>query len=348
MKGFTIGDQCVGPDERTFVIAEAGSNHNGELELAKKLIDVAANAGADAVKFQTFRADELYLEDSGTVEHVDDERSIYEVVESMEMPYEWIPELYEYCRDRDVFFMSTPFDERSIDELLDYVPAWKVASFTCTHHPFLRTLAGTDKPVIMSTGAHEKAEIRESVDVLEDAGVDGLALLQCVSVYPTPLSEINVRAVETLRETFDVLTGLSDHTCDPVVAPSAAVALGASVVEKHVTLDKSMEGPDHEFALEPDEFDRMVTAIRQTERALGDGTVGIRERECPVRARAKLGIHAATDIEEGERIGTEQVTVVRPGQRERGLEPKHLDDVVGARARINIEYMEGITWDLLQ
>src|SRR6056297_1865571 len=148
METFEIGSQSVGPGEPTFIIAEAGSNHNGDLKTAKELIDVAVDAGADAVKFQTFRAEDLYVEDSGDVEYLDDDRSIYDIIESMEMPYEWIPELYEYCRDRGVHFLSTPFDERSASHLREYVPAWKVASYTSSHHPFLRYLADTDKPVI--------------------------------------------------------------------------------------------------------------------------------------------------------------------------------------------------------
>ncbi|OYR79477.1 shikimate dehydrogenase, partial [Halorubrum ezzemoulense] len=185
----------------------------------------------------------LYVEASGEVEYLDDDRSIYEIIESMEMPYEWIPELHDYCLDRGIQFMSTPFDERSAAELAEYVPAWKVASYTSSHIPFLEHLAKTDKPIIMSTGAHELDEVAESVAALRDSGASELILLQCVAAYPTPISEINVGVVETLREEFDVPTGLSDHTLDPVTAPSAAVALGACVIEKHFTLDKSMEGP---------------------------------------------------------------------------------------------------------
>ena len=271
METFEIDGRPVGPGEPTFVIAEAGSNHNGDLETAKELIDVAVEAGADAVKFQTFRAEDMYVEDSGEVEYLDDDRSIYDIIESMEMPHEWIPTLHDYCVAQDIYFLSTPFDERSAELLSEYVPAWKVASYTSSHHPFLRELAASDKPLIMSTGAHELAEVRESVEVLESAGVSGLALLQCVAAYPTPLEDINVRVVETLADEFEVPVGLSDHTLDPVTAPAAAVALGANVIEKHITLDKSMEGPDHQFALEPDQIAEMVAAIRDTEAALGTG-----------------------------------------------------------------------------
>jgi N-acetylneuraminate synthase len=345
MEGFHVGDRRVGPDEPAFVVAEAGSNHNGDLGTAKELIDVAADAGADAVKFQTFRAEDLYVEDSGEVEYLDDDRSIYEIIESMEMPYEWIPELHEHCRDRGVQFMSTPFDERSAEELAEYVPAWKVASYTSSHHPFLRYLAGTDKPVVMSTGAHELEEVRESVDVLREADCADLVLLQCVAAYPTPLSDINVRVVRTLRETFGVLSGLSDHTLDPVTAPTAAVALGASVVEKHFTLDNSMEGPDHQFALEPDELDAMVTAIRDTEAALGSGEKRVADIEIELHDAARRYVQATTEIPAGTRFTEENVGVLRPGRNDSGLPPRSYEDVLGERAVRDIEPGEGIRWD---
>lgn len=340
-----IGEPELSETDHTFVIAEAGSNHNGDLDTAKQLIDVAADAGADAVKFQTFRADDLYVEASGEVEYLDDDRSIYEIIESMEMPYEWIPTLHDYCRERGVAFMSTPFDERSADELAEFVPAWKVASYTSSHHPFLRYLAETEKPVIMSTGAHDFDEVAESVAVLNDTGCDGLALLQCVAAYPTPLDEINVRVVETLREEFDVPTGLSDHTLDPVTAPSAAVALGASVVEKHFTLDRSMEGPDHEFALEPDGLNRMVAAIRDTEAALGSGEKRVLDAENELYEKARRGIHVVRDVSAGERLTDDDLRVLRPGERTTGLHPKHYDEVVGRTTARAVSAGEGLQWD---
>jgi N,N'-diacetyllegionaminate synthase len=348
MGAFAIGDRAVGPDEPTFVIAEAGSNHNGSIETAKQLIDVAADAGADAVKFQTFRAENLYVEESGGVKYLDDERSIYDIIESMEMPYEWIPELHEYCRMRDLYFMSTPFEERSSEELAEYVPAWKVASYTSSHHPFLRSLAQTEKPIIMSTGAHGLDEVRESVDVLQDAGANDIALLQCVASYPTPLNAANVAVVRTLQEEFDLPAGLSDHTLDPVTAPASAVAPGASVVEKHFTLDKDMEGPDHEFALEPDELTRMVTAIRDTETVLGGREKSVQSVEGELYRKARRGIHASRDIEAGERISEDDVKILRPGDKQRGLHPKYFEEIQGMRAAGYIPRGTGVSWDDLE
>ena len=345
MAEFNIGDRPIGPDEPTFVIAEAGSNHNGDLEIAKELIEVAADAGADAVKFQTFRAEDMYVEDSGEVEYLEDERSIYEIIEDMEMPYEWIPELHDYCQEQGVEFLSTPFDERSAEKLAEYVPAWKVASYTSSHIPFLEYLAGTDKPIILSTGAHNFDEVAESVSVLRDAGVSDLVVLQCVAAYPTPLSEVNVRVIETLQDEFDVLAGLSDHTLDPVTAPSAAVALGAGVVEKHFTLDNSMEGPDHQFALEPDELNRMISAIRNTEQALGSGEKRVLDVEQELYEKARRAIHAVRDIEAGDVISDEDVKVLRPGEKEAGLDPKFYDEIIGETVTRDVEKGDGIQWD---
>ena len=345
MEPFEIGGRPVGPGEPTFVIAEAGSNHNGDFETAKDLIDVAVEAGADAVKFQTFRAEDLYVEDSGEVEYLDDDRSIYDIIESMEMPHEWVPKLHDYCREQEIYFLSTPFDERSAEVLSEYVPAWKVASYTSSHHPFLRELAASEKPIIMSTGAHDLAEVRESVEVLQNTGVSGLALLQCVAAYPTPLEDSNVKVVETLADEFGVPAGLSDHTLDPVTAPAAAVALGASVVEKHFTLDKTMEGPDHEFALEPDELTEMVTAVRNTEAALGTSKKYVLDVESELHDKARRAVHAVDDISAGEEFTPENIKVLRPGEQQAGFHPKFYDELLGETAARDIQKSTGIQWE---
>jgi len=345
MTTFYIGDKPVGPEEPTFIIAEAGSNHNGDLATAKDLIDAAAAAGADAIKFQTFRADEMYVEESGGVEYLDDDRSIHEIIESMEMPYDWIPELHNYCREHGIYFMSTPFDERSAAELAEYVPAWKVASYTSSHHPFLQHLAKTDKPIIMSTGAHNLGEVRESVEVLADGGSTDFALLQCVAAYPTPIEDINIRVVERLSTEFNVPVGLSDHTLDPVTAPTTAVALGASIVEKHFTLDKSMEGPDHQFALEPDELDKMVSAIRDTESALGTDEKEVLPVEEELYEKARRAIHTTTKIEVGDEFTEENIAVLRPGEQNTGLHPKFYNEILGQTAANDVPKGNGIRWN---
>jgi N-acetylneuraminate synthase len=197
----------------------------------------------------------------------------------------------------------------------------------------------------MSTGAHDLDEVAESVSALRDAGVSDLVVLQCVAAYPTPLSEINVRAIEILQEEFDVLSGLSDHTLDPVTAPSAAVALGASVVEKHFTLDKSMEGLDHQFAIEPDEFDQMISAIRDTEKALGTGEKQILEIEQELYQKARRAIHATETIPQGNEFTPNNIDILRPGSREQGINPKFYDEVIGNTATRNIQKGAGIQWE---
>lgn len=196
----------------------------------------------------------------------------------------------------------------------------------------------------MSTGAHSIDEVQESVEVLKNAGVDDLALLQCVAAYPTPLSESNVRVVQTLRDTFKFEAGLSDHTLNPVTAPSAAVALGASIIEKHFTLDKTMEGPDHQFALEPDELDEMVTAIRDTESVLGSGEKRVLEVEKELYEKARRAVHAVKDINPGDQLTVENVEILRPGERDAGLHPKYYEEIIGKTATRNIPKGTGIQW----
>ena len=342
-----IGGHGIGEDG-TFVIAEAGSNHDGSLDQAKELIDVAAEAGADAVKFQTFSAETMYSRKGGSVEVGEGERSLYDLVAEMEMPYEWIAELDDYCAGRGVVFMSTPLDDRAIEELDDHVPAFKVASSTLTHHPFLERLAAAGKPIVASTGAHTLDEARESLSVLREAGAEEVALLHCVSSYPTPPEQANVRAVATLADEFDVPVGYSDHTLDPTVAPVAAVALGATIVEKHFTLDRSLEGSDHGFALEPDELAQMVSAIRLTEEMLGDGEVDVQEAERGWYENARRSVQATTDIDPGAIITEENVAVLRSGTRTPGVAPKHYEEVLGAITTTRISEGDGVTWDDLE
>lgn len=343
MDSIRIGDREVGPDEPTFVIAEAGSNHNGDFSLAKDLVDAAADAGADAVKFQTFRADEMYV----PPEETNETDGLFDTFKSLEMPYEWIPELAEYCESRDILFVSTPFDERSAAELDEHVPAFKVASLSMSHYPFLEQLAEMDKPLLVSTGSHEQSEVAETVEFLRDKNVTDLVLLQCVTSYPTPLNDINVRVVETFQSEFDVLSGLSDHTTDPTTAPASAVSLGAAVVEKHFTLDNSMEGPDHSFALEPGELEAMVSSIRKTEQALGTGDKRVLDIEEELYENARRAIQAVRDITSGEKLTERNVAVRRPGDSTRGMSPRHYENIIGRKANADIERGEGITTDVV-
>jgi len=341
------GDRTIGPEEPTYVIAEAGSNHNGDLETAKRLIEVAAKAGADAVKFQTFRAEEVYVEESGSTEYLGEERPIYEVISELEMPYDWVPELHDYCREHGVDFLSSATDSHSVDIIEEYVPAFKIPSYTMSHFEFLDYVAEKGKPIILSTGAHEFNEIREAVERLRDRGVTELVVLHCVAAYPTPLESINVRVVERIQDELGVLSGLSDHTLEPTAAPCAAVALGGCVVEKHFTLDRSMEGPDHGSSLEPAELNQMVSSIRDTERALGTADRPVYDVERELYETARRRIHATKDIPAGEKISRDNTAILRSGKQPNGLTPKHYTDVLGMVTTRPISAGHGIRWEMI-
>lgn len=335
METLTIGNQPVGPDEPTFIIAEAGSNHNGDLETAKELVDVAADAGADAVKFQTFRANKMYPDDH-ELQLLDSDESAYDLFKRLEMPYEWIEELYQYARSRDLYFISTPFDNESADELADYIPAYKVPSSLLVHHPFLEYLSQQGKPIIMSTGGKTIQQVEDAVDVIRNSGSTELILLQCTTAYPTPIDRANLQVIRSYREQFDLPTGLSDHTVEPSIAPTMAVALGANVIEKHITLDKSMDGPDQFFSLEPDQFKQMVTHVRKAETAMGSGekTVLDVEQETPT---GEPCIHAVEDLSPGDRISDSNTAFLRPVDDNCILPPSEFDSVMGKEVCTEIE-----------
>ena len=333
MKVIEIGGRKVGAGHPCFVIAEAGSNHNGDLEQARRLIAIAADAGADAVKFQTFRASKLYPRSAGTSDYLELDQSIYDIIAAMEMPYEWIPILAAEAAKRNVLFLSTPFDERSADELEPHVPAYKIASYEMTHIPLVRYIARKGKPIIMSTGTAELSEVRESVQAIRETGNEELILLQCTASYPAPIDALNLRTIQTMRREFDLGVGLSDHSRDPVVGPVAAIALGACVIEKHFTFSNELPGPDHRYAIEPDELRAMIARIREAEAALGSGEKVTNEVEHELREYARRTIFAAKDITAGEVFTTENVAVLRAGKAGHGLPPAALDTILGRKAR---------------
>lgn len=341
MEKLRIGKRTVGEGEPCFVIAEAGSNHNGKLEQAKKLIDEAARAGADAVKFQLFKAEKLYVKTAGSADYLKDGKSIFQIIKDMELPEEWLGTLASYCDKRGVIFLSSVFDEESADLLDKYVPAHKIASYECNHVPLIRHVARKGKPVIISTGASTMEEIKDAVDAVRSEG-GKLALLQCTAKYPAPLTAVNVRVVQTLKEKFNVPTGFSDHSREPFIAPLAAVALGASIIEKHFTLDNSLPGPDHKFALEPHELKLFVEYIRGTEKALGTSEKFVIPEEKELYEFAKRSIHAIKDIRKGEKFTDENIAALRPGKAGRGLPPKYLEQIIGKKAKRDISVWKGI------
>jgi len=332
MREVSVSGRSIGDGRPCFIIAEAGSNHNGSLEQAKRLIDVAADAGADAVKFQVFRAARLYPQSAGMSDYLKISKPIYEIIAGMEMPYAWIPELADYCEGREILFLASAFDEESVDILEPYVPAFKIASYEMTHLPLVRHVAKKKKPVIISTATADIGEVREAVEEFRSTGNDQLMLMQSTASYPAPLESLNVRAVQTLKRAFGVPAGLSDHSRDPLVGPLSAVALGANLVEKHFTLNNELPGPDHRFALEPDELRLMVRKVREVERALGMGEKAVQEVEAELRAFARRSLFAARDIAAGETLTQENVVVLRRGKLGAGLSPKHYECVLGRRA----------------
>lgn len=335
-KRVQIGNRWIGDGEPCFIIAEAGSNHNGNLEQAKRLIDVAASAGADAVKFQVFRANRLYPKSAGLSNYLKMPKSIYDIIAEMEMPYEWLPELATYCREKGVLFLASVFDEESADQLDPHVEAFKIASYEMTHIPLIRYVASKGKPVIISTGTANLDEVAETVDEFQRTGNDGLVLMQCTAAYPAPVESLNVRAVATMKSAFSVPVGLSDHSRDPLVGPLAAVAVGANVIEKHFTLSNELPGPDHRFALEPAELRLMIQKVRETEKALGTGEKMMHPVEAELRGFARRSMFALRDIAEGEEFTRENIAVLRCGNLKPGLEPKRFHEILGKRALRNI------------
>lgn len=314
-----------------FVIAEAGSNHNGSLDSARRLIDVAATAGADAVKFQVFRAQRLYPRSAGVSDYLGLETPIYDVIREMELPYEWLPLLADECRGTGVAFMATPFDEESADRIDPFVDVHKIASYELTHLPLVEHVARLGKPLVVSTGTATLAEVGETVAAVRAAGAE-LTLMQCTAAYPAPFEALQLRAITTMREAFGVPVGLSDHSRDPVVAPVAAVALGAATLEKHFTLSNDLPGPDHRFALEPHELECMIRAVRDAKAALGDGRKEIEPAERELHAFARRAVFATAPIAAGETFGDHNVAVLRCGKLQAGLPPCELPAVLGRRA----------------
>ena len=315
-----------------YIIAEAGVNHNGSIDLAFKLVDAAKRAGADCIKFQTFKSENLVSHNAQKAEYQKDttgEGSQVEMLKGLELSYDEFLALKDYCDKIDICFLSTPFDFDSIEFLKSIdMPFWKIPSGEITNYPYLVSLAKTGKPVVMSTGMCEMEEIRAAINVLKENGTKDISLLHCNTEYPTPFSDVNLRAMQTMRDIFGLEVGYSDHT-KGIEVPIAAVALGASIIEKHFTLDRNMEGPDHKASLEPDELAEMVTSIRNIEKALGDGNKTPSSSEMKNITVARKSIVAAMNINAGEMLTEDNLTVKRPGT---GISPMKWNKVLGTRA----------------
>lgn len=347
MKVVHIGDRPVGDGAPVYIIAEAGSNHDRDLAQAKRLIEVAAEAGADAVKFQTFLADRIVAETTTRAAYLDGilppGQTMSELFRGLELPREWHADLKQYAESCGLDFVSTPFDHEAVD-LLDGlgVKVFKVATYELWHLPLIRDIASRGKPIICSTGMADIGEVQDAVDAVRSVGNDQLILLHCVVNYPPPFAELNLRAIETMRRAFDVPVGWSDHT-PGWLAPVVATALGAAVVEKHFTTDRTRPGPDHRFALEPDELGAMVRAIRDAQAALGDGVKRMAPAEADLYVTARRSLFAARAIPAGATVTDDDVAILRPGT---GIEVRDLPKVLGRTTRRRVEHHEPLSWEM--
>jgi sialic acid synthase SpsE len=350
----SIGKRKIGGSNPCFVIAEAGANFRisedpeENYKQAITLIDIAADAKADAVKFQVYRASKLYVKDSGCADYIGKKKDIYEIIGEMELPYEWLDKLKEHAEKKGLIFFACPFDPKSADELEKTgVNLYKIASYSITNFPLLKHIAEKGKPIIMSTGASDLKEISEAVQYIKKCGNEQIILMQCTAKYPAPLSTVNLKVIPTLIEKFNIPIGISDHSREPTVAPMGAVALGAKVVEKHFTTDNSLPGPDHGFAILPKELKEMVSMIRKMEEALGDGEKTVSSDEFELHGFARHFIYSIKPIKKGEKFSSDNINTLRSGKQSHGLDPKYYDRIIGRIAEKDIGEQVAITEEMV-
>jgi N-acetylneuraminate synthase len=343
-----IGRHRIGRGNPAYIIAELSANHNQDFDQTIALVRAAKDAGANAIKLQTYTADTLTIQSNKDQFQISggtlwDSRSLYDLYSEAYMPWEWQPKLKTLADDLGLDLFSTPFDHTAVDFLETMsVPAYKIASFEIVDLPLIRRVAQTGKPLIISTGMATLAEIDEAVSTARSAGAMQIALLKCTSAYPSPPEEMNLLTIPHLAQAFGTPAGLSDHTLG-IAVPVGAVALGACIIEKHFTLSRAINGPDSAFSLEPHEFKAMVDAVRTVERALGQVHYGVSEREAKSRV-FRRSLFVVQDVKAGELLTGANVRSIRPGH---GLAPKHLPDILGRRAARDIERGEPLGWDLL-
>ena len=342
-----IDGRLIGPSEPPYVIAELSANHNGSIETALKIIEEAKRSGADAVKLQTYRADTITLDVDRPEFRITgglwDGRSLYELYEEAHTPWEWHKTLFEHARKLGITIFSSPFDNTAVDLLESLgAPAYKIASFEAVDLPLIRYVASKGKPMIISTGMADEAEIQEAVDAARGAGCKQLILLHCVSGYPAPSDEYNLRTIPDMQERYDALVGLSDHTLDNTTA-IASVAMGACIIEKHFTLDRNGGGPDDSFSLEPADLVALCRDSKIAWKAIGAVNYG---RKASERANAQFrrSLYFVKPLAAGDTITEDAVRSVRPGY---GLAPKHLPELIGRRVKAAVQYGDPVTLDRL-
>lgn len=345
IKQIVLDKKTVGEGQPCYIIAEIGSNHNKDLVTAKKLIDVAKDSGCDAVKFQSYTAEGLYSIYTPRSSEMEGRspagETPYELIKRIQMPISWHKELKEYCDLKGITFCSTPFDESMVDVLESIkTPFYKVASFEITYYPLLKKIAQTGKPVVLSTGNSRLDDVEIAVNFLKKNGCKQLALLHCVSQYPAQEQDINLRCMSTLAAAFGCVVGFSDHTTN-ALSSSLAIGLGASIIEKHITLDKTFFGPDHPFALEPHELKELVSVIRRAEIILGSGIKDVCLNEEENHKIGRRSIVAVRDIQAGEILSHDMVVIKRPGL---GLHPKFMEIISGKKLLKGVKKDQWLVW----
>jgi N-acetylneuraminate synthase/N,N'-diacetyllegionaminate synthase len=343
--GFPIGARMLGPGQRPYVIAEVGVNHNGSIDLAKQSIDAAAACGVDAVKFQSFRAEEFVADHSLTYSYAQSgavvTENVFDMFKRLEMPPSWHRELIRYCVSKGVDFLSSPADALSADSLAKLnVGAIKLASEDLINRPLLRHVGALGRPVILSTGMADYVEVDEALAAITGAGCKDIMLLHCVSLYPTPDGEVNLNRMVALKERYDLPTGFSDHSVG-VTACIGAVALGAQLVEKHFTLDRELPGPDHSLSADPEEMRELVAEVRRITAMLGTAAIRPSPGELGAMKDFRRSITLSADVEPGAVLEAGLLCLKRPAK---GLHPRHLDDVIGKRARHFLKANQPLTW----
>ena len=342
-----INNRSIGPKYPVYIVAEMSANHNQNFDQAVATIKAAKRAGADAIKLQTYTPDTMtlncdnkYFKIKGTIW---EGQTLYDLYKQAYTPWEWQPKLKKFAEEIKLDFFSTPFDETAVDFLEEMqVPAYKIASFESVDLPLIRKVAKTHKPIILSTGMASLAEIDEAVQTIKEAGGTKLILLKCTSAYPAPPDKMNLRTIPHLSKAFGVPTGLSDHSMSLAV-PVAAVTLGACVIEKHFTLSRNELSPDSSFSLEPSEFKEMVNAVRTAEKAIGEVYYGLTKSEKESRV-FRRSLFAVKYIKAGEKIVSSSIRSIRPGH---GLHTRHLNEIIGRRAKKDILPGTPLSWDLV-
>lgn len=329
-KEIKIKNKYIGEGRPCFIVAEAGVNYNGNLKLAKKLVDEAKKAGADAVKFQVFKADNLVIVGMRQ----------YKMLKRLEFSDSNFEELKKYCDKKNIIFLSTPHTEEAIDFLESLVPAYKISSSDLTNPSFLEKVAKKKKPILLSTGMATLKEVREAVKTIKKQGNNKIILLHCTTNYPCPLEEVNLRAMLTLKKEFNLPVGYSDHTLG-IMVPIMAVAMGAQVIEKHFTINRNLPGPDHKVSLEPKELKEIVKSISDVEKALGSDIKKPTKSEEKIKKVVRKSIVAKIDIIKGTKIKKGMLAIKRPGT---GIEPKNLNKIIGRIVKKNIMKDELISW----